>query len=103
MKEKCREPLAIVGIGCRLPGGVTDAKSFWEFLREGQSGISEVPDDRWNLERYFNPNPDVPGKMITRWGGFLENVGGFDALFFGISPREALRMDPHRSVRWDLK
>lgn len=101
MKEKCREPLAIVGIGCRLPGGVTDAKSFWEFLREGQSGISEVPDDRWNLERYFNPNPDVPGKMITRWGGFLENVGGFDAQFFGISPREALRMDPQQ--RWLLE
>ncbi len=101
MREKCREPLAIVGIGCRLPGGVYDAESFWEFLRSGQSGISEVPEDRWNLQRYYDPNPDVPGKMITRWGGFLESVGQFDARFFGISPREALRMDPQQ--RWLLE
>lgn len=95
------EPLAIVGIGCRLPGGVVDTESFWNFLAEGRSGIVEVPEDRWTLDRYFHEDPSVPGRMHTRWGGFTENLANFDARFWGITPREAQRMDPQQ--RWLLE
>ncbi len=96
-----REPLAIVGIGCRLPGGVSGPESFWNLLTEGKSGIVPVPEDRWNRERWHHENVDIPGKMITKWGGFIHDHDKFDAQFFGISPREALRMDPQQ--RWLLE
>ncbi|MDF1812116.1 MAG: amino acid adenylation domain-containing protein [Verrucomicrobiales bacterium] len=96
-----REPLAIVGIGCRFPGGVSGPESFWEMLMEGRSGIVPVPEDRWNRERWHHENVDIPGKMITKWGGFVHDFDKFDAQFFGISPREALRMDPQQ--RWLLE
>ncbi len=96
-----RTPLAIVGIGCRMPGGVHSAESFWKLLEEGRSGIVEVPENRWNRDRYYHPNVEIPGKMITKWGGFVDNLEKFDAQFFGISPREALRMDPQQ--RWLLE
>lgn len=95
------EPLAIVGIGCRLPGGVNGPESFWQMLVEGRSGIVPVPADRWNRERWHHENVDIPGKMITKWGGFIHDFDRFDAQFFGISPREALRMDPQQ--RWLLE
>ena len=96
-----KEPLAIVGMGCRLPGGSRDPKSFWKTLCEGQDAIIEVPPGRWNLDRYYASNPQLPGRMITRWGGFIDRIDEFDARFFGISPREALRMDPQQ--RWLLE
>ncbi len=96
-----KEPLAIVGIGCRLPGGANNPATFWKNLVEGKDAIRQVPEDRWNVERYYDPNPKIPGKMITRWGGFIDDVDQFDARFFGISPREALRMDPQQ--RWLLE
>lgn len=95
------EPLAIVGIGCRFPGQVTDARSFWKFLTEGRSGIVEVPKDRWSLDRFYHENPAVPGRMNTKYGGFVDNVDRFDARFWGITPREAMRMDPQQ--RWLLE
>jgi thioester reductase-like protein len=95
------EPLAIVGIGCRFPGQVTDPQSFWKFLTEGRSGIVEVPPDRWCLERFYHENPAVPGRMNTRYGGFVDHVDRFDARFWGITPREAMRMDPQQ--RWLLE
>jgi len=96
-----REPLAIVGIGCRLPGDVEDTQSFWKMLTEGRSGISEVPENRWDRERYYHPDTSIPRKMHTKWGGFVKNLDMFDAQFWGISPREALRMDPQQ--RWLLE
>ncbi len=96
-----QEPLAIVGIGCRLPGGVNGPESFWQLMTEGHSGIVPVPADRWNRERWHHENVDIPGKMITKWGGFIHDFDRFDAQFFGISPREALRMDPQQ--RWLLE
>ncbi len=96
-----QEPLAIVGIGCRLPGGVNGPESFWQLMVEGKSGIVPVPADRWNRERWHHENVDIPGKMITKWGGFIHDFDRFDAQFFGISPREALRMDPQQ--RWLLQ
>src|ERR1700730_7169289 len=86
--------VAIVGIGCRFPGGVSDAESFWRFLSEGRDAITEIPPDRIDVRRYFDPRPATPGRMITRWGGFLDHIDEFDAEFFGISPREAERLDP---------
>src|SRR5919112_6296445 len=87
------EPLAIVGIGCRFPGGASSPESYWRMLRDGVNAVSEVPPDRWDIDAFFDPDPDAPGKMYTRWGAFLEGVDRFDAQFFGISPREAARMD----------
>src|SRR5947209_5443682 len=88
-----REPIAITGIGCRFPGAANDAAAFWSLLIEGRSAISEVPNERWSIERYYHADAAVAGAMVTRWGGFVENLKGFDARFWGISPREAARMD----------
>ena len=94
-------PLAITGIGCRLPGAVNDVESLWSLLREGRSGICEVPANRWNLERFYHTDVTIPGAMTSKWGGFLSNLDEFDAQFWGISPREAMRMDPQQ--RWLLE
>src|ERR1700733_2525138 len=92
-----KDRIAIIGIGCRFPGGVSDTESFWKLLAEGREAISEVPPDRWNVERFFDAEPGLPGKSIARRGGFLEGIDQFDPQFFGISPREAPYVDPqHR-------
>ena len=91
-------PVAIVGIGCRFPGGVDDADSFWRLLIEGRDAITEIPQSRIDLGRYFDPRPATPGRMMTRWGGFLDGIDNFDAGFFRISPREAERMDPQQRL-----
>jgi acyl transferase domain-containing protein/acyl carrier protein len=91
-------PVAIVGIGCRFPGGVVDPESFWALLRDGRNGISEIPRDRMDVERWFDPRPATPGRMATRWGGFLDHIDELDAAFFGISPREAERLDPQQRL-----
>ncbi|AKT41314.1 type I polyketide synthase [Chondromyces crocatus] len=93
------EPIAIVGMGCRLPGGADDPDRFWQLLARGTDAIREVPHDRWDIEAWYSPDPDTPGKMYTRWGGFLEgDVARFDADLFGIAPREAATMDPQQRV-----
>jgi acyl transferase domain-containing protein len=103
--HKNHEPIAITGIGCRFPGGVHDPQSFWKLVSEGVDAIQEIPADRIDIERYYDPKPGTPGKMITRWGGFLEGIDTFDAAFFGISPREAERLDPQQrlllEVAWE--
>ncbi|MGB0128372.1 MAG: type I polyketide synthase, partial [Rhodocyclaceae bacterium] len=86
--------VAIVGIGCRFPGGVTDPASFWRFLVEGRDAIAEIPSDRIDLAHFYDERPATPGRIMTRWGGFLSRLDEFDAGFFGISPREAERLDP---------
>jgi acyl transferase domain-containing protein/SAM-dependent methyltransferase len=92
-----REPIAIVGIGLRLPGGARDESSLWQMLENGVDAISEIPRDRWDIDAYYDLDPDKPGKMNTRRGAFITGVDQFDAEFFGVSPREAVSMDPqHR-------
>ena len=87
---------AIVGYAARFPGAA-DADEFWEVLREGRDAISEVPQDRWDVDEFFDPDPDAPGKVVTRRAGFVDDVTGFDAPFFGMSAREVRLMDPqHR-------
>lgn len=92
------EPIAIIGIGCRFPNA-PNPESFWKLLHNGIDAIAQVPKDRWDVDAFYDPEPATPGKMNTRWGGFLEQVDCFDPGFFGISPREAERTDPqHRLV-----
>jgi acyl transferase domain-containing protein/NADPH:quinone reductase-like Zn-dependent oxidoreductase/SAM-dependent methyltransferase/nucleoside-diphosphate-sugar epimerase/acyl carrier protein len=93
-----RQPIAIVGIGCRLPGGADGPDAFWKHLRAGKESVVEVPPDRWDIDRLYDPDPDAPGKMSTRRGGFVDGVGDFDPQFFGIAPREAASMDPQQRL-----
>lgn len=92
------DPIAIVGIGCRFPGGVTDVESFWRLVIEGQDAIGEIPADRVDIRRYFDPRPSTPGRMTVSKGGFLDHIDEFDAEFFGISPREAELLDPQQRL-----
>ena len=88
------DPIAIVGMACRLPGGADDPETFWELLADGRDAIREIDRDGLDLGRFFDPEPRTPGRMMTRWGGFLDGLEEFDAAFFGISPREAATLDP---------
>ena len=96
------EPIAIVGIGCRLPGGGNDPDSFWRLLRDGVDAISEIPADRWDPAVFYDREPGKPGKTNTHRGAFIEKVDHFDAAFFGISPREAARMDPQQRLLMEV-
>ena len=91
-------PVAIIGIGCRFPGGVTDVENFWKLLSEGSDAITEIPTSRIDLDRFFEEGPVAPGKMTSRYGGFLDGIDEFDAEFFKISPREAERLDPQQRL-----
>jgi acyl transferase domain-containing protein/NADPH:quinone reductase-like Zn-dependent oxidoreductase len=99
------EPIAVIGLGCRFPGGANDPESYWNLLREGRDAVREIPADRWDADAFFDPDPEVPGRMYTRHAGFLDRVDGFDAGFFGISPREATSLDPQQrlllEVSWE--
>jgi len=104
--ERARhEPLAIVGIGCRFPGGADSPDAFWRLLRDGVDAVRPTPADRWDIEAHYDPSPGVPGKMYSRAGGFLDRVDGFEPQLFGISPREAVGMDPQQrlllEVAWE--
>jgi acyl transferase domain-containing protein/SAM-dependent methyltransferase/acyl carrier protein len=92
------EPIAVIGMGCRFPGGADTPEAFWQLLRNGGNAVREVPADRWDVSGYFDPDPEAPGKIYTRFGGFLDQVDKFDSQFFGISPREALSLDPQQRL-----
>ncbi|WP_234815398.1 sulfolipid-1 biosynthesis phthioceranic/hydroxyphthioceranic acid synthase [Mycolicibacterium duvalii] len=84
-------------MACRLPGGVDCPERLWEALLRGEDLVTEVPPDRWDADEYYDPQPGVPGRSVTKWGGFLDDVAGFDSEFFGINEREAIAIDPqHR-------
>ena len=92
------EPIAIIGIGCRFPGGVRNTDDLWKLLVDGVDAVVEVPEDRWHLPALYHPDPAKPGRMITRRGGFLDQIDKFDAEFFGINPREAAHADPQQRL-----
>lgn len=90
-------PIAVIGMACRLPGGIDSPAQLWDALLRGEDLVTEIPADRWDVDEYYDPEPGVPGRSPCKWGGFLDDVGGFDSDFFGISEREATAMDPqHR-------
>jgi acyl transferase domain-containing protein/acyl-CoA synthetase (AMP-forming)/AMP-acid ligase II/acyl carrier protein len=103
-RKRNTDAIAIIGMGCRFPGA-QDPESFWQLLQNGKDGITEVPPDRWDVHSFYDPERATPGKMNTRWGGFLSHIDQFDPSFFGISPREAARMDPQQrlllEVAWE--
>ena len=105
LEQAKTEPVAIIGMGCRFPGGVDSPESFWEQLLRGESAISELPSGRWDRNAYYDPDPDAPGKMYTTRGGYIDPVDRFDPQFWGLSPRETIAMDPQQrlllEVSWE--
>ncbi|OBH94083.1 polyketide synthase [Mycobacterium scrofulaceum] len=90
-------PVAIIGMACRLPGGIESPEQLWEALLRGDDHVTEIPPDRWDADEFYDPQPGVPGRSVCRWGAFLDDVAGFDPEFFGITENEATAMDPqHR-------
>lgn len=90
-------PIAVIGMACRLPGAIDSPEQLWEALLRGDDLVTEIPADRWDADEYYDPEPGVPGRSVSRWGAFIDDVAGFDPEFFGINEREATAMDPqHR-------
>ncbi|MEX3573224.1 sulfolipid-1 biosynthesis phthioceranic/hydroxyphthioceranic acid synthase, partial [Mycobacterium tuberculosis] len=105
MRTATATSVAVIGMACRLPGGIDSPQRLWEALLRGDDLVGEIPADRWDANVYYDPEPGVPGRSVSRWGAFLDDVGGFDCDFFGLTEREATAIDPqHRlllEVSWE--
>ena len=99
---KRKEPIAIVGMACRFPGGASSPEAFWESLAKGRDLVGRIDERRWGTEYYYHPNPQTPGRSYTWSAGVLDDIDRFDAAFFGISPREAAEMDPQQRLLLEL-
>jgi len=102
LEQQHNEPLAVIGMACRFPGGANTPEAFWKNLYNGKDSVTEVPPHRWDWREVYDTNPDAPGKTYSKWGGFIDNVDQFDSLFFGISPREAVSMDPQQRLLLEI-
>jgi len=98
LESALREPIAIIGMACRFPGEANTPEALWNLMMTEQDCMTEIPSSRWDINHYYDANPDVPGKMYVRDGGFIKNIDQFDADFFNISPREAQAMDPQQRL-----
>jgi polyketide synthase 5 len=97
MNKTPATPIAVIGMACRHPGGIESPDQLREALLRGDDLVTEIPPDRWDADEYYDPEPGVPGRSMSRWGAFLDDVAGFDPEFFGINEREATAIDPqHR-------
>ncbi len=97
MSKRPASPIAVIGMACRLPGGIDSPDLLWEALLRGDDLVTEIPPDRWDADEYYDPEAGVPGRSVSKWGGFLDDIAGFDSEFFGIAEREATAIDPqHR-------
>jgi acyl transferase domain-containing protein len=92
------EPIAVVGMGCRFPGGATNPESYWRLLCNGFDAVGPIPEERWASEEFYHPDRNAPGKIYTRFASLLPDVRGFDAGFFGISEQEARSLDPQQRL-----
>lgn len=102
LEQAAHAPIAVIGLGCRTPGGVHDAEGFWRLMRDGVDAISRVPSDRFDIDALYDADPEVPGRIATREAGFIERPDEFDAAFFGIAPREAQGMDPQQRLMLEV-
>src|SRR5258708_6821463 len=91
-------PVAVIGMACRLPGRIDSPELLWEALLRGDDLVTEIPPDRWDADEYYDPEPGVPGRTVSRWGAFVDDVTGFDPEFFGIGEREAIAIDPQQRL-----
>ncbi|RFZ32131.1 Phthioceranic/hydroxyphthioceranic acid synthase [Mycobacterium marinum] len=94
MNDPRMTPVAVIGMACRLPGGIGSPEELWEALLRGDDLVTEIPADRWDADEYYDPEPGVPGRTVCKWGAFLDNVGDFDPEF-PASPKKK----PSRSIR----
>ncbi|MFM0286809.1 amino acid adenylation domain-containing protein [Paraburkholderia megapolitana] len=105
LRSDRNEPIAVIGMACRFPGASDTPDAFWQLLDNARDAVTEVPRERWDIDRYYDADPATPGKMATRHGAFIERVDEFDAAFFGIAPREATYLDPQQrlllEVAWE--
>jgi malonyl CoA-acyl carrier protein transacylase len=102
LERQRAEPIAIIGMACRLPGGVNSPEDYWRLLKERRDAIVPVPGDRWRMEDYYSPDPEEPGKVNVTGGGFIEIPKAFDAEFFGVAPREAMSLDPQQRLMLEV-
>ncbi|MEO1067752.1 MAG: polyketide synthase, partial [Cyanobacteria bacterium J06638_6] len=98
IRQQQSEPIAIVGMACRFPGGADTPEAYWELLRDGVDAVTDIPNQRWNVAAHYDSDVEAPGKMYTRSGSFIHDVDQFDPQFFGISPREARSLDPQQRL-----
>ena len=99
MNEIPVTPIAVIGMACRLPGGIDSPEKLWDAVLRGDDMITEIPPDRWDWRTYFGSEKGKAGSIYTKWGGFIRDSDKFDPLFFRITPREAERMDPQERLR----
>ena len=98
MDEPRVTPVAVIGLACRLPGGIDSPELLWEALLRGDDMITVIPLDRWDADEFYDPEPGVPGRSVCKWGAFIDNHADFDCEFFGISEREAINTDPQQRL-----
>ncbi|MGV0853564.1 sulfolipid-1 biosynthesis phthioceranic/hydroxyphthioceranic acid synthase [Mycolicibacterium phlei] len=98
MGETRAIPVAVIGMSCRLPGGIESPEQLWDALLKGEDFVTEIPRGRWDAEEYYDPEPGVPGRSVSKWGAFLDDASAFDYSFFGITEREATAIDPQHRV-----